>query len=286
MTNDRRDDTTRSGADGAGRSAARACFRRGVVGALLAFVVLAPPLAAFVFVAGLPAGRIARQNVGAAPSAAERQADGRGTPARGESLQALRSDEAFWRSRLALVQQEKISLAVDLVDSVAVLDIRGVPARICKIHRIETSRALPVLKNTSEFRDRVSKPMVIRRDKSTIPKEPIRVEIAPKDTTEAAKAATRPLAPEEVDVYFTLFLDGGLAIAVRQLEKPSTRTGFWRKSWVDFGEHVDQAGNAVRSLIRSELPQHELRIEVTLARDDAKAVYRALGPEARLALRL
>jgi hypothetical protein len=253
---------------------------RGVLWTLLAALVVGPAIAAFVFAVSVPASRIARGSAAAAASSTASE------PSGSESLRRLRADEAFWKARVEFAKKEAISLAVDLVDSTATLDIRGVPVKTCKILRIEASNALKFFKTRSAFRERISKPLIIRREAATFPKEPIRVEIAPKDTTEAAKAATRPLAPEEVDAYFTLFFDGNLAIAVRQIEKPSTRSGSKQKTRMDREEKLDQAGRAVEALFRSELPQHQLRIELTLSRDDAKAIYRALGREARVALRL
>jgi hypothetical protein len=73
---------------------------------------------------------------------------------------------------------------------------------------------------------------------------------------------------------------------VEQLEEPSTPDGRRNKRRMDMNEYLDQAKKAIRSLVRSELPKHELKIEVTLTREDAKAIYRALGPKARVALRL
>ncbi len=288
-TQNNHDRRERAAAGAADRPRHRSSLVRKLLRATVVAVVVGPPVATFVLVAAIPAARLARQSTSASPAAVERQTKGRGesrASTRDNSLRLLGFDEAYWKSRLALAKQEPISLAVDLVDSTATLDIRGVPVRNCRIHRIEMSGAVPFLETTSDFRDRLSKPLAIAHETGTLPKEPIRVEMAPKDTIEAIKAAARPLAPEEVDVYFTLVLDGGLELAVRQLEKPSTPDGSRKKKWMDMKDNLDQARKAVRSLVRSELPQHEPRIEVTLAREDAKAIYRALGPKARVALRL
>jgi hypothetical protein len=255
-------------------------FLRGVLRTFLAVVILGPALVVFVFAAAKPASRIARENTHASSAARAGSASG------GETLRRLRVDASFWKARLDLSNKDAVSLAIDLIDSTATLDIRGVPVKTCKILEIDATNALRFLKKRDGFRERLSKPLIVRRETATLPKEPIRVEIAPKDTTEAAKAATRPLAPEEADVYVTMYFDHNLAIAMRQIEKPSTRSGSWRRRWMDTKDNLRQAGTALWDLVRSELPQHDLRIEVTFTRDDAKAIYRALGPEARVALRL
>lgn len=271
------------------RSDLRSRLLHGALWTLLAAVVLGPAVASFLYAVALPASRITRQGDVAPASSAAQEGQGR-TDTKvlpvSEPLRRLRSDESFWKARIDFAKKDAISLALDLVDSTATLDIRGVPVRVCRIEKIEKSSAFRFFKNKDGFRYRLSKPMIVRREAATLPKEPIRVEIAPKDTTEAAKAATRPLAPEEVDVYFTLYFDHDLAIAVRQIEKPSTRSGSREKRRMNWGDRFDQAERAIAALFRSEVPQHELRIEVTLTRDDAKAIYRALGREARVALRL
>jgi hypothetical protein len=273
----------------ADRAGARSRIVRRILTAALIAVAIGPAIAAFVFVVAMPAVRTVRQSMTTSAPPAERLAGQPGRSrvmTRDESPRLLAFDEAFWKSRLALAKEEPISLTVDLVDSTATLDIRGVPVRDCKIHRIEISRAIKLLEATSDLRDRLSKPLVIQREMATLPKEPIRVEIAPKDTIEANLAAARPLAPEHVDVYFTLWFDADLAIEVTQLEGPTTPHGLRKKIMMEMRDNLDQAKNAVRSLIHSELPEQELRIEVTLAREDAKAIYRALGSKSRVALRL
>jgi hypothetical protein len=260
------------------------------VGAIaLVIVAVLPAMAAFVFLVALPAGRLSQRHQPLSQTSVERPT----TPARADSttrqrdaqLSGLRRDEAFWNARVELAKQETIGLAVDLVDSIASLDIRGVPVRNCKIRSIEISNAIRRLQDRGDFRGRISKPLVVRTEEATLPKEPIRVTEAPKDTIEAMKAAAQPLPSEEVDVFFTLYFDGNLALAVRQFEKPSSE-GFRRNALLRLKENLKQAKKAVFAIVHSKVPQHEMRIEVAVSREDAKAIYRALGPKAGLALRL
>lgn len=266
--------------------AARA--RRRFARALTAAVVLGPALVLLVLAVVWPAVRITRHHADSPKAGSEAEA-GRakaGAPSGDESLRRLHQDEAYWRARVDLAKNGAINLAVDLIDSTMTLDVYGVPIRECKIRKMRVSRALAFAKGRDDFRDRFSSPLAVRRDTATLPKEPIRVEVAPKDTTEAAEAAMRPLAPEKVDVYFTLVLDGDLALSVRQMEQPITKLAFWRKIGLSVRENTHHLALAVRSLIGGELPEHEPRIEITLSREDAKAIYRALGPKSRIALRL
>ncbi len=271
------------------RSPARSGFVRWVLIVALAGTAVLPAIAAFVLLVTLPAARIARSHgtdaktaVGAADKGARAET---GEIESATQLESLRLEEAFWNSRLSLAKQGTISLALDLVDSLASLDVRGVPVRNCRILEIKTSHALPHVMQHGDFQDLISKPLVIRRESATLPKEPIRVTFAPKDSIEAAKATAKPIEPERADVYVTMYFDGGLALSTRQFEKP-TSIGFRKSVKIRMKAGIEEARRALRSLAGKELPQHELRIEVTLSREDAKAIYRALGPNARVALRL
>lgn len=251
-------------------------------------VAVLPAIAAFVFFVALPAGRLSRGNQPQSQPPVERPttaARDSTTRQRDEQISELRRDDAFWNARVELAKQETIGLAVDLVDSIASLDIRGVPVRNCKIRRIEISNAIRLRQDRGDFHGRISKPLVVRAEEATLPKEPIRVTEAPKDTIEAMKAAAKPLPSEEVDVFFTLYFDGNLALAVRQFEKPSSK-GFRRNSLLRLKENLKQAKKAVFAIVHSKVPQHEMRIEVAVSREDAKSIYRALGPKAGIALRL
>jgi nucleoid-associated protein YgaU len=274
-------------------------FVRILLGIALAAIVVVPAAAALAFLVVLPAMRLAQDPAATKKPAAEAAAQPDGSakkkesaakPAalavkREDSLELLRHDEAYWTARLELGKQPKFALAVDLVDSVAYLDVRGVPVRTCRILDIETSRAFPFMFQHRDFRERMAKPIQIKSESATILKEPIRVTFAPKDSIEAEKAAATPVEPDTGDVFFDLHFDGGLVLAVSQSE-PAASKGFRRNFTDRVRSGYEQAKVAARSLFRKELPRHELRIEVTMSREDAKAIYRALGPHAKVALRL
>ena len=271
-----------------GRAGRRARVLHTIGTIALVCLALLPAIAAFVLLVALPAGRLTQQGQPRSKSASERPTpEARGSDARGKSeeVSRLQRDEAFWNARLVLAKQEAIGLTVDLVDSVATLDIRGVPVRSCKIRSIEVSRAIRLLEDRSAWRSRLSKPLLVRAEEATIPKEPIRVTEAPKDTIEAMKLAARPVPSDSLDVFFTLYFDGNLALTVKQIEKP-TSEGAKRHTRFRLKESYRQAKMAISGLVHSRVPQHQMRIEIAVSQADAKAIYRALGPKAGLALRL
>jgi hypothetical protein len=267
----------------------RAGAARGFAAFALSATAVVPAIAAFVFFVTLPAAHLVWHHEAATSTPTKTPDEGAradtGDFARERQIESLRLDEAYWNARISLGKQKTISLAVDLVDSVASLDIRGVPVRNCRIIEYRKSHALPYAMRNGEFREQFSKPLVVRRESATLPKEPIRVTFAPKDSVEAAEAAAEPIEPEQADVYVTMYFDGGLSLALSQFERPASN-GLRERIKVRLKEGLREAQEAVRLLARKQIPQHELRIELTLSREDAKAIYRALGPNARVAFRL
>ncbi|MFH1755395.1 MAG: hypothetical protein ABIA59_06790 [Candidatus Latescibacterota bacterium] len=256
---------------------------------VLASAAALPALIMLVLVVLLPVSRlrhsIAIDSANADKSAAPGERLESSALQRKEQVPLLRLDEAFWQARLKLAKQASIGITVDLADSIASVEVCGVPVRKCRIHRFKTSHAVNLVQNQSEFLVRISKPLNVQGEIATFPKEPIRIQRAPKDSVEANKTAARPFEPEKVEAYFTLFFDGDLSLAVEQLEEPSFKE-FLRITGFRIKRYSDQAAQAISTLANLNLPSHRQRIEITLSRDDSKAIYRALSSNAACALRL
>ena len=256
---------------------------------LLACAAALPVIVMFLLVVLLPVKRLqqtlAMDSQVADESAASGKRDESSTPQSKEQIILLRLDEAFWQARLKLSKQGSVSLAVNFEDSIASLEIYGVPVRKCRIHRYKASHVIDLLRNRSEFLVRLSKPLNVQSEMGTFPKEPIRVERAPRDSIEASKAAARPFEPEKVEAYFTLFLDDNLSLTIEQLEEPPFEK-FFQIFAFRMERQIRQARQAISALANLNLPTHQQRIEITLGRDDAKAIYRALGNNAECALKL
>jgi hypothetical protein len=123
----------------------------------------------------------------------------------------------------------------------------------------------------------------LERAIATIPHSPVRVVTAPKDSVEAAARPPLDIPTETHDTHVLLHFDQGLTLKIEQ--PPSSVTEGIRGTLFDAGARLRTAGDAFVSLLHGRLPAHELRIEVELSGDDARAVYRALPPDAKLALR-
>jgi hypothetical protein len=202
-----------------------------------------------------------------------------------QKIAALEIDQAFFQARLQLSKKDSISLAVDLIDSVAHLEVKGVSMRRCKILRYRSSGLAKRLRSQGRLHQWLSAPFILQKEFATLPKSPIRIKEAPKDTIEANESKGEDLPIEHRDAEFTLHFDRNLTLAVEQAQPPSF-SGRWREMWYDLRRNFDAARNAAAALVHLQLPQHRLWIEIEISREDAKAIYRALPRHAGLALRL
>jgi len=245
--------------------------------ALLLLLIIAAllPAAAYLLAVRQPAQAILAAGSPEAPDAAA---------PRGEALRLI-LDEAFWKARLELSGRGAPCLAVDLVDSLAILEIRGVAVRRCKLAGIERGALVGRRLQRREFRERLARPFGILSEVATLPKEPIQIEIAPKDTIEAKQTGPRKLEPEAPDLHYILRIDGGLTLDLRQIETPAA-AALEEEKRLRWQARKDEAWAAFTALVQRQLPPHETVITLRLPRDDIKAIYRALIPEAGLALRL
>jgi hypothetical protein len=202
-----------------------------------------------------------------------------------QKMATLEIDQAFWEARLQLAKGDSISLSVDLMDSVASLEVKGVSMRQCKILRYRGSGVIQRLRAQGRLQPWLSTPFILQKELATLPKAPIRIKEAPKDTIEASESKGQDLPSEHRDAEFTLHFDRSLTLVVEQAQAPSFK-GRLREIWYDLRRIFGDAGGALVSLCHLQLPQHRIWIEIELSREDAKAIYRALPSHAGLALRL
>jgi len=202
-----------------------------------------------------------------------------------KKMAALEIDQAFLLTRLELAKKDSIGLVIDLTDSTAKLEVKGVPIRHCKILRYRHSDLARRLRGQGRLHQWLAAPFILQKELATLPKAPIRIKEAPKDTIEAAESKGEDLPIEQRDAEFTLQFDRNLTLSVEQTQPPSF-AGRMREMWYGLRRNFSEARDAVTALLHLQLPQHRLWIEIELPREDAKAIYRALPTRASLALRL
>ncbi len=203
-----------------------------------------------------------------------------------EELIAIGIEEAYVDALLDLARKDSVMLSIDLRDSVVAMLIKGVPVRKCPITHFRMSRAIPHAARVDTLHSFLYPPFQLRKEWATIPKAPIRIMNAPKDTIEAEAMAGQEIPIEDNDVHFTLEFNRNLTVLFEQEQPPSSTSEFRKKIKFDLERIFTEARATIRGLKKKRLPEHKLWIEVTISREDAKAIYRALPTRLGMALRL
>ncbi|MFZ5518872.1 MAG: hypothetical protein ACOY90_19735 [Candidatus Zhuqueibacterota bacterium] len=202
-----------------------------------------------------------------------------------EQMIALKIKKADLQNQLLMAKSDSVGLSIDLVDSVVALQIRGVDVRECKIQNYSMSPAFKHLKSNGSIIDWLSKPFVLEQHSATLPKMPIKIKRAPKDTVEAKLLKDEPVTVEKPDVQIKLQFDRNLVVEIKQVEAP-TAAGRLRNFYHYMQTKYAMLKEMMHSYSKLQPYQVSLRIELNLSQSDSKAIYRALPHQAMLALRL
>ncbi len=194
------------------------------------------------------------------------------------------NERAFQRTRLSLAEKDSIYMVLNIPDSMLLLEIKGVTVKKVKIPDMEISNRFALIPHENML-PWISKPFILERDLSTIPKSPIVVKQAPKDTIEAARMSTKPAPPDSTNVFFTLYFDRNLILEVEQAEP--LEKGETEKVLTYQKIKRKESTRSVFQLLRS--PQQEdqpMLIKLVISESEARAIYRAVPVKSHLILKL
>lgn len=178
------------------------------------------------------------------------------------------------QNRLALSKQDSIYLVLNIPDSTIAIEIKGLAARTNKIQSFELSKRLKHAQHEALL-EWLSEPFTLENELSTIPKTPVLIVEAPKDTAEAAKLPRKPLEPEKTFVQYTLWFSRNLVLEVEQTEMPLEE---------DFGiihQYKHRYDSSFKRSIVNKIvePMYEdqpIHIKIKLSEADARAIFRAM----------
>jgi hypothetical protein len=203
-----------------------------------------------------------------------------------ERMDALQLEETYANLLLELAKKDSIMLSINLRDSLVNLLIKGVPVRKCRITSFAMSQAIPHVARRDSLHTWLYPPFQLLSETATIPRAPIRIMDAPKDTIEAEAMAGQEIPIENNDVHFTLQFNRNLTVRIEQEQPPSSTGEFKKKFAFDMERIFAEARATIKNLKRKKLPEHKLWIELAVSREDAKAIYRAIPVKLQMALML
>jgi hypothetical protein len=201
--------------------------------------------------------------------------DKRKTEALIESNRRLIMEEKKLKTLQQMAVGDSFALVLDLKDSLAVLMNHGVPVRESKILSFQLSSAFKILQRKQFLESWLAKPFVSRGEWSTIPKEPMQIRYAPKDTIEAGIYAQEPVNLDTADVYVRFQFDRNLTLNIAQKERPNLE-GWAKRLAHGLKIRWEQIGWKTGFIRQREIPSNPFQIDIKLSQTDAKAVYRAL----------
>jgi hypothetical protein len=196
----------------------------------------------------------------------------------------LRKKEILLRSRLALASEDSTYLILDLINNMAVLELKGIPLHECKILHTEISNSFKsypkdVLLNW------MSEPFVLKNVDATIPKISFIEKIAPKDTLEANKMVTEPKEAKFGDVYVVMDFDRNLRLVMSQIEQPDA-DGLKLISEMKQKYHKIEVSRSIKALTKFNREPVKPQIEIIIPKSDATILYKALPLNPRMILRM
>jgi hypothetical protein len=194
---------------------------------------------------------------------------------------ALNRGKAYFQSRLVMAESDSISLALNLADSSAILEINGVTVHKAKITRKRISK---VFNKADEYAvsSMLSTPLNVKSNFATIQKEPVMIKMAPKDTSEY-KPDILPDTTSSEPVNFMLETENGCRLYVYQDIGEKTGGGLSRFLF-DINDRFNNSWDIIKSIFVLKVPEYHLYIKIRMTKADAKIIYRALPRHGQIAV--
>jgi hypothetical protein len=193
----------------------------------------------------------------------------------------LLKERNFLQSQIVMAQTDSIYLTLNLVDSIANIEISGVVVHKAKMSHIETSKIL-VGDNDNSLLSILPSPFIISQSFSTIKKEPLMIKMAPKDTSEY-KPDIMPDTSITEPVNYILVMKSGIRIYVYQKENVKLNDRISHLKF-DLNDRLRDTWSALKSVATMKVPEYHPFIKIKLPRTDAKIIYRSIPKNGQIAV--
>lgn len=191
----------------------------------------------------------------------------------------LEKKHSFFQSRLRMAKSDSIGLTINLLDSLASLELNGVVIHKTKIKRSSVCNLFN-LANTYAVNSMFSIPFNISNDFSTIRKEPLMIKMAPKDTSEYQPDIIPDTSGFE-PVNYILEMDNGIRIFIFQ-EKFDKKSEKRAQLLFDFNYRVRTTLLALKDMAGFQVPDYRMYIKIWIPKADAKIIYRAMPKQGQV----
>lgn len=181
---------------------------------------------------------------------------------------------------------DSIGVIINLRDSLLILMCHGVVLRNCPIAGYATSASWKALCAGGRIHSYVAIPFTLATESATIPKIPITVKNAPRDTIAAAKENVHDTCslPKRGDIAITMHFNNALTLNFFQSEDYSTKATLISLPHFILSGIMDEIRRHVENTIHGKLSGMAIVVSVELSHDDAGILYRAFPRNGKLAL--
>ncbi len=205
----------------------------------------------------------------------------------GDSVHKLlefKRKEILVRSRFLLASDDSMYLILDLINDLAILELKGISLHECPILHKEISNSIKSY-SADALLSWSYEPFEMKTVDATIPKIIFIEKIAPKDTLEANKTVAEPKETKLGDVFIVMEFDRNLRLVISQSEKPDVEG---EKIIGDLKRKYSKAeiSRSIKGLLNFTRESVKPQIEIIIPKSDATILYKALPDNPRMILRM
>ncbi|HQM04894.1 MAG TPA: hypothetical protein PK688_03720 [Tenuifilaceae bacterium] len=196
---------------------------------------------------------------------------------------AEQNSYAYYHAQLEAANSDSVVLCINFPDSTATLLIKGVTVHTAKIDRYRVSNFFTKIDQRILYKA-LSYPFRVERQTSSIPKVPLMIKIAPKDTSEY----TPDIVPDTTDVnpvYFLLETKPGMLVYFYETPKNQSRISF-NGVITDIKDRTAILLDDLQRIVHFRKLDYKPSITLRLNRKDAKIIFRAIPNDALIILKL
>lgn len=199
------------------------------------------------------------------------------------SFIALYRQKAFLQARITMAATDSAALSLDMTDSTARVEIKGVTVFSSRMSGIRISRVFTGCDQYA-ITSLLSKPFTIKNSIASIPKEPVVHKVAPRDTSEY-KPYEVPDTSRKEYVNIILETENGFRLYIYQ-ETGGNMPARMHRFAFDLADRLRNAGYILRCMFTFSRPDYKPYIKITLPAKEAKAIYRAIPAKGEFAVRI
>lgn len=192
---------------------------------------------------------------------------------------------AYLNAQDKMAASDSVGVCLNMRDSIVSLKIKGVEVRRIKIRASVIS---PFFKraNQEALYSSLSTPLVVTNMEATLPKDPLKVKVAPKDTTEfLATVQEKPDTSDFEAVFYKLTTDKNIQLIVAQAED-TVKTDRKAHFYFDFNDRLDHAKADMKAITSFKTPDYTPFIKIWVPKADAKIIFYAIPTRGMITLTL